>query len=102
MPWPMLTRHCYQCGWEYTISGQPGRTESCHQCGADLKVCQNCIHFDLRAAHQCREKRADPVMDKRTANFCEYFEMIRREWTGRGADAREEKARENLKKLFGD
>jgi ribosome-binding protein aMBF1 (putative translation factor) len=98
----MPTRHCHQCGWEYAITGQPGRTESCHQCGADLKVCLNCIHFELRAAHQCREKRADPVMDKRTANFCEYFEMIRREWKGRAADAREDKARENLKKLFGD
>jgi hypothetical protein len=41
-------------------------------------------------------------MDKLTANFGEYFEMVRREWTGRAADAREEKARENLKKLFGD
>lgn len=98
----MLTRHCHQCGWEYTITGQPGRTECCHQCGTDLKVCRNCIHFDLRAAHQCREKRADPVMDKVTANFCEYFEMIRREWTGKRADAREDKAREDLKKLFGD
>jgi hypothetical protein len=41
-------------------------------------------------------------MDKQTANYCEYFELLRREWKGRGADAREEKARENLKKLFGD
>jgi len=56
----------------------------------------------VRVAHQCREKRADPVMDKQTANYCEYFELIRREWKDRAADAREEKARENLKKLFGD
>ena len=98
----MLNRHCHHCGWEYTLTGQPGRTECCHQCGADLKVCLNCIHYDVRVAHQCREKRADPVMDKQTANYCEYFELIRREWKVRAADAREEKARENLKKLFGD
>jgi hydroxyethylthiazole kinase-like sugar kinase family protein len=41
-------------------------------------------------------------MDKVTANFCEYFEMIRREWKGKGVDAREDKARENMKKLLGD
>ncbi len=65
-------------------------------------MCKNCVQFDLRVAHQCRDKRADPVMDKVTANFCEYFEMARRDWTGKGTDAREDKARENLKKLFGD
>jgi hypothetical protein len=53
-------------------------------------------------AHQCREKRADPVMDKHTANYCEYFELIRREWKGRAVDSREERARDNLKKLLGD
>ena len=98
----MPNRHCQNCGWEYSIPGLPGRTEGCHQCGADLKVCLNCTHYDTRAAHQCREKRADPVMDKHTANFCEYFEFIRRDWQGKAADKREETARENLKKLFGD
>ena len=71
----MPNKHCHNCGWEYSIPGQPGRTESCHQCGADLKVCLNCIHYDTRAAHQCREKRADPVLDKHMANFCEYFDF---------------------------
>ena len=98
----MPTRHCHQCGWEYAIKGLPGRTESCHQCGADLKVCLNCVSFDLRAAHQCRDRRTDPVLDKHMANFCEYFDFIRRDWQGRAADKREEDARTNLKKLLGD
>jgi hypothetical protein len=36
------------------------------------------------------------------ANFCEFFDFSRREWKGKGADQREEAAREKLKKLFGD
>jgi hypothetical protein len=41
-------------------------------------------------------------MDKHLANFCEYFDFIRREWKGKAADAQEEKARDQLRKLFGD
>jgi ribosomal protein L40E len=97
-----LTRHCYQCGWEYPLRGNPGRTEVCHQCGADLKVCLNCVHYDPKVAEQCREKRADLVQEKHLANFCEYFDFARREWRGRNASAREEAARASLKKLLGD
>jgi hypothetical protein len=54
-------------------------------------------------AHQCRDRRADPVAEKHMANFCEYFDFIRRTWTGKkAADAREQSARDGLKKLLGD
>ena len=86
----MLTRHCHQCGWEYAIAGLPGRSESCHQCGADLRVCLNCISYDARVAHQCRDSRTEPVADKHLA------------WKGKGEDKREAAARDKLKKLFGD
>jgi ribosome-binding protein aMBF1 (putative translation factor) len=98
-----MTRHCHQCGWPYPLTGQPGRGESCHQCGADLKVCLNCVHYDARVAHQCRDQRADPVAEKHVANFCEWFEFVRREWQSQNQpNAREEAARDQLKKLFGD
>ncbi|MDX1953657.1 MAG: hypothetical protein SFY81_15920 [Verrucomicrobiota bacterium] len=98
-----MTRHCHKCGWEYTLNGQPGRGESCHQCGSDLKVCLNCVHYDKRSADQCRERRAEGVFDKQMANYCEYFELVRRAWAGPGAeDPREKAARDRLKKLFGD
>jgi len=46
---------------------------------------------------------ADPVAEKHMANFCEYFDFIRREWMpNTGTNKREDAARENLKKLFGD
>jgi hypothetical protein len=97
------TRHCWKCGTEYSLPGVPGRLESCEKCGSDLKVCLNCVSYDARVAEQCRDRRADLVGEKHMANFCEYFEMARREYVpaSQGA-AREAKARDALKKLLGD
>ena len=98
-----MTRHCHKCGWEWTSSCQPGRTESCHQCGADLRVCLNCVSYDPRAAHHCRDRRAEPVEEADRGNFCEYFDFVKRTYVPKTTvNPREEKAREQLKKLFGD
>ncbi len=97
------TRHCWKCGAEYKLPGTPGRSETCHHCSSDLKVCLNCISYDPRVAQQCRDQRADPVAEKHLANYCEYFEMIRREYIPATHDtSREAKARDALKKLLGD
>ena len=97
-----LTRHCWKCGAEYTLPGTPGRSETC-LCGADLKVCLNCVSYDPAVAYQCRDRRAEPVAEKHLANYCEYFEMARREYVPKAQDnSREAKARDALKKLFGD
>jgi hypothetical protein len=54
-------------------------------------------------AQQCRDGRADPVAEKHLANYCEYFEMIRREFMPPSLDlSRENKARDALRKLLGD
>jgi hypothetical protein len=54
-------------------------------------------------AQQCRDRRADPVPEKHLANYCEYFEFIRREFVPAAQEsAREDKARQALKKLLGD
>jgi ribosome-binding protein aMBF1 (putative translation factor) len=98
-----LTRHCWKCGTEYRLTGSPGRSETCHTCGSDLKVCLNCAHYDPRVAEQCRERRADLVAEKHLANYCEYFDMIRREYVPPKQNvAREDRARDTLKKLLGD
>jgi hypothetical protein len=97
-----LTRHCWKCGVEYTLAGTPGRSETC-VCGADLKVCLNCVSYDPKVAYQCRDRRAEPVAEKNMANYCEYFEMIRREFAPQAeGTSREAKARDTFKKLFGD
>ena len=98
-----LTRHCHNCGEPWTISGNPGRGEVCMKCRADLRVCLNCQSYDPRVAQQCRERRAEPVLEKAAGNFCEYFEFARRKWEGKDIkNAREDAARAHLKKLFGD
>ena len=36
------------------------------KCRADLRVCLNCQSYDPRVAQQCRERRAEPVLEKAT------------------------------------
>ena len=73
------------------------------KCRADLRVCLNCTSYDPRVAQQCRERRAEPVLEKNVGNFCEYFEFARRVWSAKNeVNPREAAAREQLKKLFGD
>jgi len=63
----------------------------------------NCVSYDPRVAYQCRDRRADPVMEKAAGNFCEYFDFARRVHVPKTENnPREDAAREKLKKLFGD
>jgi len=98
-----MTRRCHNCGEPWTISGNPGRGEVCMKCRADLRVCLNCQSHDPHVAEQCRERRADLVLEKAAGNFCEYFEFARRQWVPKEVKLScEEAARAHLKKLFGD
>jgi len=98
-----MTRHCWKCGTDYTLSGQPGRSQTCEKCRSDLRVCKNCLSYDPRVAEQCRDRRADPVPEKHVGNFCEWFEMAKREFAGEEAESsRTAKARDDFNKLFGD
>ena len=97
------TRHCHRCGWEWNLAGQPGRSESCHKCNADLRVCLNCVSYAPSLAQQCRDRRAEPVQEKEVGNFCEYFEIARRAFTPPViSNSRETAARDQLRKLLGD
>jgi len=99
---PGMTRHCWKCGWEWTLTGQPGRSESCPQCRSELRVCLNCVSYDVRAAQQCRDRRAEPVFEKHVGNFCEYFDFARRKFVPPPEEkSRESAARDQLKRLFG-
>jgi hypothetical protein len=97
-----MTRHCHQCGTPWTFREQPGRSETCPVCRIDLRVCLNCTHYDRSAAQQCRERRAEPVLDKDKGNFCEFFDLKSRVWQGASDKSREDEARAKLKALFGD
>ena len=73
------------------------------KCRADLRVCLNCQSYDSRVAQQCRERRAEPVLEKQVGNFCEYFEFARRQRMSKEIkNSRENAARAHLEKMFGD
>jgi hypothetical protein len=98
-----MTRHCHKCGEPWALDGQPGRGEVCMKCRADLRVCLNCSFYDRAVAHQCRERRAEPVLEKDAGNFCEYFDFATRKWIPKSENnKREAAARTQLKNLFGD
>lgn len=98
-----MTRHCHHCGAEYKTNRNPGRSETCDRCGRDWRVCLNCTFYDPKVAYQCSERRADPVEEKHVANYCEYFELAKREFVHKAdVNKREDAARSALKKLLGD
>lgn len=98
-----MTRHCWKCGWEWTLTGLPGRSEACPQCRSDLRVCLNCVSYDRQVAQQCRDRRADPDLEKHVGTFCEYFDFVRRRYQPPAEDrSREDRARDSLRKLLGD
>ncbi len=98
-----MNRYCHNGGTKWEIDGQPGRSEICPDCNEDLRACLNCVFYDLSVAHQCRERRAEPVTEKKRSNFCEYFDFAQRDWSGSGsANKRVEKTKGTFDKLFGD
>ena len=98
-----MTKHCYNCGKEWSLDGQPGRSESCHNCNEDLRICLNCIFYDSSVAHQCKERRAEPIMEKNRSNFCEFFDFLMRDWGGKEIETSSSKtAKEAFQKLFND
>ncbi len=101
-----MTKHCFNCGREWTLATLPGRRDNCEECSTDFRCCRNCTHFDPIIAHQCRERRAEPVQEKDRANYCEYFDFPKRVFKKPARDVgdvtREDVARDALKKLLGD
>ena len=75
--------------------------EECEACGADLHVCRGCAHHHASAYNECREPRAERVLDKDRANRCDYFAPAAGEGgsepAGEDAAAR---ARAELDRLF--
>ena len=67
---------CAQCGRTLAIVGnQVGRRDTCPDCGAELRACRMCRHYDTSVAKQCKEPFAEVPSDPESANFCEYFQI---------------------------
>ena len=64
---------CWHCGADLGPHDY-GRETGCPGCGRPTRVCRNCRWYDSARANACQETRAEPVLEKERANFCEFFE----------------------------
>ena len=93
---------CWKCGKELKNLLLPfSRYEECNHCNVDLHVCVACKNYDPSISDACKEDRADFILDKTKANFCDYFKPNPRAYKKQdNSKARE--ARAKLAELFGE
>ena len=93
---------CWNCGKELKNLLLPfSRYEECSYCNADLHVCIACKNYEPSISDACKEDRADFVLDKDRANFCDYFKVNSRAYKKQdNSKARKERAK--LAELFGE
>lgn len=72
------------------VGSTVSRHESCSKCGADLRACLNCRHYDVTARSECREDVREPVRDKTKANFCDFFQPRLGAHGGSGAPSKDD------------
>lgn len=93
---------CWKCGTALKEFRSPySRYEECTVCKADQHVCLMCREYDARIADQCREDRADFVLDKDKANFCDFFRPRAGAFKPKD-DRQAREARARLAELFGE
>lgn len=82
---------CGKCGASLEVAfNQVGRRDTCPACGAELRACLHCRHYDESAAKACKEPFAEVPEDKESANFCDLFQL------GEGQDRGGTAARETM------
>ena len=93
---------CWQCGASLADEPLPLSTYAeCRNCRAALHVCRLCRFDNPNLRSDCDEPRAESVIDREKANFCDWFkpttptEVVRT--TGASVDARA-----RLDSLFAD
>ncbi len=92
---------CWKCGGSLAALPLPlSRTAECPACKAELHVCRLCQFFDPRTTRQCREIRAEEVINKEQANFCDWFKPRPNAFDARARE-RVQAAKSKLDALFG-
>lgn len=93
---------CYRCGSSLTELSLPlTRLDECPACETQLHVCRMCVHYDPGVPKGCTEDDAIEVLDKKSANFCDYFKPSERAYTPGEYEA-DLAARAKLSALFGE
>jgi hypothetical protein len=74
-----MAHYCWTCGneqyFDVKVGVKVGRHDGCPHCGADLKCCKNCRHYDPNVHNQCLEQTAEFIRDREKANFCAHFDF---------------------------
>ncbi len=66
---------CTFCGNVMEIVDKVLRKDECPNCGRDLHCCMQCRFYRPGHHNDCYESRAERVVVKDRANFCDYFEF---------------------------
>ncbi len=74
---------CARCGRRLEVAS-PSRRDTCAGCGVDLRACVQCAFYSPGRYNDCREPRADRVVDKERSNFCEWFRPAEGRPPGKG------------------
>jgi hypothetical protein len=64
---------CHHCHRETNLIEPIGRRDECPHCRFDAHVCKNCEFYDVKVYNECRETKAERVLEKEKANFCDEF-----------------------------
>lgn len=93
---------CWKCGASLKEVPWPiTRHSNCLECYAELHCCRMCKSYDTRYISKCSDERADSVVSKDTANFCEWFKPRPGAYAEQ-EDAAGKAAESDLKALFGE
>jgi len=93
---------CWHCG--VTLAGvllPLSRFEECSSCNSDLHTCRACKFYSATLTSTCNEDRADFVLEKEKANFCDFFTPNPSPFNELGK-TKQEDARAKLAELFGE
>lgn len=91
---------CFRCG-QHIPENNLGRQDSCAGCGADTRVCRNCLHYDRAYNNECREEQAPRQVEKEKRNFCEWFQPRKGAVAGQAQDRPASSLRSAADALFG-
>jgi hypothetical protein len=99
---------CARCRKEISVDRRVSRREMCPHCGAWLHACVNCRFYSPGRHNDCKESGTDPVRDRESSNFCEFFEF-KESGAGEGsaggsssAQQKRQSGRDAFDKLFGE
>ena len=70
---------CWNCGGSLSDILRPiSRHVNCSHCFEVLHCCRMCRHYEPEKRPYCGHERAEPPVEKSSANFCDYFRPANR------------------------